>query len=89
MERSGRPNKRDTPSAGSSSQAIGRDSALQAALNHAGVSQSDVYDLKIEQELDDRTPHYEIEFKAGRVEYDYEIDAANGNVLKFDQEHDD
>ncbi len=76
-------------SAGSSSQAIGRDSALQAALNHAGVSQSDVYDLKIEQELDDRTPHYEIEFKAGRVEYDYEIDAANGNVLKFDQEHDD
>ncbi len=76
-------------SAGSSGQAIGRDAALQAALSHAGVSQSDIYDLKIEQEMDDRTPHYEIEFKSGNMEYDYEVDAGNGNILKFDREQDD
>ena len=62
--------------------------ARDAALAHAGLSASDVWDLDVSEELDKRTPYYEVEFKSGGVEYDYEIDAANGSVLRYNQERD-
>ena len=32
---------------------------------------------------------YEIEFKAGNCEYEYEIDAVSGSVLKYEWDEDD
>ena len=32
---------------------------------------------------------YEIEFHVDRMEYDYEIDAATGAVVKYESEYDD
>lgn len=32
---------------------------------------------------------YEIEFKAGGYEYNYEVDAATGSIVEFDKEWDD
>ena len=33
------------------------------------------------EELDERTPCYKVEFKAGGMEYEYKIDARTGGVL--------
>ena len=74
---------------GGASGAIGRDAARDAALSHAGVSLSQVYELETEDELDEDRPHYQVEFKAGGYEYEYEIDAFTGSVLKSEREWDD
>lgn len=68
---------------------IGRESARDIALTSAGVSQSQVYELEVEDELDENQPHYKVEFKAGGYEYEYEIDAFTGSVLKSERDRDD
>ncbi len=68
---------------------IGEDAAKSAALNHAGIAQENAMGLKAELDLDDAPIHYDVEFKAGGMEYDYDIDAVTGEVLKFESEVDD
>lgn len=71
---------------------IGESAAQSAALAHAGVTQAAVYDLKVELDLDDDGDEpdvYDVEFKVGAMEYEYEIDAYTGAVLKWDQDLDD
>ena len=63
--------------------------AKQIALDHAGVSESKAYDMDIELDDEDGTLVYEVEFKSGNMEYDYEIDAASGTILKHEAELDD
>ena len=53
------------------------------------MSQSQVYELEVEDELDEGQPHYKVEFKAGGYDYEYEIDALTGSVLKSERERDD
>ncbi len=65
------------------------DAAKKAALDHAGFCVSDVKFTKAELDRDDGKSTYEIEFRKGRVEYDYEIDAFNGGVLKAEKDVDD
>ena len=75
-----------------STQAIGAEAALQAALKHAGVAQADAREVEVDSDLewdDGDAPHYEVEFKAGGMEYEYEIDAASGAVLSFESDRDD
>lgn len=61
---------------------IGAEKARTLALEHAGVE--DALFLKTELDYEDGLRVYEVEFYAGGREYDYEIDAAEGTVLKFD-----
>lgn len=68
---------------------IGQNAALAAALAHAGVSQSQIYDLDIENELHKQPAYYSIEFKANGMDYEYEVNAQDGSILKFEQDHDD
>ena len=68
---------------------IGYAKAKSIALNHAGVSENKVYDMDIELDDEDGRLVYEVEFKSGNREYDYEIDAASGAVLKHETELDD
>ena len=60
--------------------------AKSAALAHAGVSAADVTGLRCELDEDGGRWVYEIEFRAGGVEYEYEIAAADGTVLKAEQD---
>lgn len=68
---------------------IGKDKAVSIALKHAGLKESGVSGLKAELDEDDGTWKYEVEFRAGNVEYDYEIDAASGAILKYEKEAED
>ena len=70
-------------------QDIGYTKAKSIALNHAGVSESKAYDMDIELDDEDGTLVYEVEFKSGNMEYDFEIDAASGTILKHEAELDD
>ncbi len=65
---------------------VTEEEAKAAALNHAGVAESDVLYTKSELDYDDGRLLYEIEFIAGVYEYEYEIDASTGEVLKSDWE---
>ena len=60
--------------------------AKNAALAHAGVSESDVGQLEIEFDSEDGLMVYEVEFYAGGREYDYDINARTGEVVGFSQE---
>ena len=64
---------------------IGRDNALTIALNHAGVSASDVAHYEIEMDYD-YVIVYEIEFYYNNVEYDYEINAITGDIIEYDRD---
>ena len=68
---------------------IGRDKALELAYEHAGVSASDVTASKVEMDYDDGLMVYEVEFYYNNREYDYEIDAINGAMIKAENEYDD
>lgn len=71
-----------TPPPASTAGPIGQADAEAIAYAHAGVQAADVYGLEIK--LDDGV--YEMEFWAGMIEYEYEISAWDGSILKA--EHD-
>ena len=65
---------------------IGTERAKQIAFNRAGVSASQVKNLKVKLDMDDGRAIYEIEFDANGYEYDVDVDAVNGNVVDFDKD---
>ena len=77
------------PTAPSGGADIGHAKAKSIALNHAGVSENEAYDMEIELDDEDVTLVYEVEFKSGNMEYSYEINAATGAILKHETEIDD
>lgn len=68
---------------------IGEDAAKKAALGHAGFDESAVTELKIELDTDDGTVHYDVDFKQGGMEYDYDINATTGEIMQSKSEVDD
>nr|WP_326186206.1 PepSY domain-containing protein [uncultured Oscillibacter sp.] len=67
---------------------IGEEAAKSAAFNHAGVSAADASRLKCELDVEKGVYVYEVEFEVGRTEYEYEIDAVSGAILKAEQDID-
>lgn len=68
---------------------IGRDAALQVALNSVNAVTAEVYGQEVEMDYEKGNMVYEVEFIWNNKEYDIEIDAVNGNVLKSEKERDD
>ena len=77
------------PDPSGTAQDIGHAKAKSIALNHAGVSENEAYDMEIELDDEDGTLVYEVEFKSGNMEYSYEINAATGAILKHEAELED
>ena len=77
------------PTKPGTAQDIGHVKAKSIALNHAGVDANTVYDMNIKMDAENGAIIYEVEFKSGNIEYDYEIDAATGAILKHEAEVDD
>lgn len=63
--------------------------AWEAALEHAGVTENSLTKKEIKLDREDGRMIYEIEFEVGRKEYEYEIDAVSGEILKAEIDLDD
>lgn len=83
----------NTPPSSSNSddtrQYIGKDAAKSIAFKHANVADSSVRDLEAELDKEDDRMIYEVDFESGNVEYEYDIDAYTGEILKYDHDYDD
>ena len=76
-----------TWSAGSAQpELISQEKALKYAYSKAGVSSSDVSNVRCSLDDEDGSWVYEISFRSGRSEYEYEVDAESGEILKQDIE---
>ena len=75
-------------STSSSSSQLTKNEARDIALKHAGVKASEVRDLEVELDRDGGTLHYDVDFEKDGYDYDYEIDAASGKILKSRKERD-
>lgn len=58
--------------------------AKAKALEHSNLKEEEVIFTKIKMELDDNIMIYEIEFIQNNKEYEYKIDATNGNIIKYE-----
>jgi len=62
---------------------VSREQALSIALDHAGLTSDQVTGLRTEYDTEHGYPEYDVEFRYGKWEYDYEIDAETGEILSF------
>lgn len=63
--------------------------AKEIALAHAGVSKKQAQKLSAELAHENGVTVYEVEFEADGYEYEYDVDAATGAVIKHEKEIDD
>ena len=70
--------------------AINADKAKQIAFERAGIKAEDAKFLEVEYDYDDdlRIFEYSVEFVAGGYEYDFEINAENGQIIKYEKDKD-
>ena len=68
------------------SASITEEQAKEIAASHAGVAVADLTFHSVSLEEDDGRRVYDVEFYSGSTEYDYEIDAATGDILSYDND---
>ncbi len=64
------------------------DEAKRIAFEDAKVNEENVYGLETDVDLEGNRRYYEIDFKADGYEYEYDIDAESGKILKREKERD-
>ena len=62
---------------------------VDLTLDHAGISESETDRLRVKLDYDDGVQEYEVTFYVGNREYDYDINAATGEIRSHDSEIDD
>ena len=65
---------------------IGVEKAKEIVLNHAGLNSNDVTFHKVELDVDYPIATYEIEFYYQYFEYEYELNATTGEILKYERD---
>lgn len=60
--------------------------AKAAALEHAGVNEPEVINVKTEFDHDDGVNVIKVEFYTSSYEYEYKINADDGHIIKFSRE---
>ena len=65
---------------------IGKARAKEIALDHAGLTYSDVSFVRVELDWDDGRAVYEGEYRVGWTEYEFEMDAATGTLLEWEMD---
>ena len=68
-----------------SAAALDKNEAKGIALEHAGLAEEQANGLRVEYDKDGKAKKFEIEFRAEGDEYEYEIDADTGQVLKAEK----
>lgn len=75
-----------TQTAAATEPEISLEKAQEIALEHAGFTADQVTRLHTEYEIEHGIPEYDVEFHKDNWEYDYEIDARNGEILSFSKD---
>ena len=65
------------------------DQAFAIALEHAGLTKEQLDFSNVPLDRDDGRWVYEIEFREGRIEYEYAVNASNGKIVDYDKDWDD
>ncbi|MEE0510323.1 MAG: PepSY domain-containing protein [Peptococcaceae bacterium] len=65
---------------------ITADEAKSIALQHAGLAEADVLYVNVEYDRDNIHNEWSVDFATQDTEYDYEINAADGSILKSEKE---
>lgn len=60
--------------------------AKEIALKHANLINDQVSFIRSETDLDNGIEKYDIEFYHENIEYDYEINVANGEIIEYDHD---
>ena len=68
---------------------IGEAEAKKVALENAGVQESDATRIRVSKDRDDGMTIYDVQFDVNEKEYDYEINAENGEILSSDVDTDE
>ncbi len=68
---------------------ITKEQAKEKALEHAGVAAANATFTKVKVDHDDGQTLYKVEFYTSSAEYEYEIDAASGDVISAEKEGQD
>lgn len=63
---------------------ITEDQAKETALTHAGITEEETAGIRVKQDREDGRLVFDVEFYVGANEYDYEIAADTGEILKSD-----
>ncbi len=65
------------------------DQAFAIALEHAGLTEEQLDFSNVHLDRDDGRWVYEIEFREGRIEYEYAVNASSGKIVDYDKDWDD
>lgn len=68
---------------------IGEDKAKEIALKKAELKEAETSRIKVKLDFDNGLWEYEVEIKAGRTEYDADINAKTGEIIKWEVDLDD
>lgn len=68
---------------------ISAEDAKRTALEHAKLKEEEVKDLDVDLDRDNGVLKYEIDFRHGDIEYDYDIDAQSGKIISADKDRED
>lgn len=60
--------------------------AKAIALGHARIQEDNIQNFEIEIDAKSTQVVYEIQFHSGAYEYEYEVDALSGTIVKFERE---
>ena len=69
-------------------EALTKEEAKEIALEHAALTEAEVTGLRVEYDVERGTQEWEVDFRSGDWEYDYEINAETGAVIKSKKEYD-
>ena len=64
-----------------------KEQAQQIALDHVGVTAEQVTRLRTEYEIDDGVVQFDVEFREGDWDHEFEIRAEDGRILSYDKDH--
>ncbi len=82
-------NKMESIGQASDDSYIGKDKALQIALDDLGATGTELTKVETELDFDHKQMVYEIEFVYNGMEYEYEINAVTGEILEVETDDDD
>ena len=74
-----------TPALAKTAKAIGKAKATKIALKDAGFTKSQVKKLKVKSSKEDGHKVYEVDFRRGKYEYEYDIDKYTGKIIDEDK----